>query len=297
MIDLGFMNLLSGIVAGLAVLLLFIGIRIYRTQTHWLYVRQKAVEAEKGRKWLSSLQKEALAAGLEIPTTHLVIAGVSGALAGMAVVVAVTGKMFLAPVGLILGIVAPVIWVKRRIAGRSAAFEAQLEIVLGQMASAIRAGLSVHQALEQAALSSVPPAKDVLGKALHLLRSGTPLTRAMEEAGQLVKSRDLQMVAAATGLHMQTGGDLALIYDQIADGIRDRRNFRAQVGSATSEGRLTANVLLALPFIAVGGMRVLSPEYMNPLFNTAGGLQLLGICSGLIIFGWLIIKRIVNIEY
>ena len=281
----------------LAVLLLAVGIRIYKTHTHWLYVRQKSQQSESRHKWLSALQKEARAAGLEIPTAHLIYAGLAGVAIGVAIVLAITGKPFLAPLGIAFGIVTPVMWVKRRIAGRSAAFEAQLEIVLGQMASAIRAGLSVQHALEQAALTAVSPAKDVLSKTLHLLRSGTPLTKAMEEAGQLVKSRDLQMVAAATGLHMQTGGDLAMIYDQIADGIRDRRNFRAQVGSATSEGRLTSNVLLAMPFMAVGGMRVLSPEYMDPLFNSTGGLQLLGICSGVIIFGWVMIRKIVNIEY
>jgi tight adherence protein B len=297
MLDLGLINLLSGIIAALAVLFLAVGIRIHKKHTHWLYVRQRAQQAESGHKWLSALQKEALAAGLEIPTTHIVFAGIAGVAIGVAVILAVTGKLFLAPLGAIFGIVAPVIWVKRRISGRSAAFEAQLEVVLGQMASAIRAGLSVQQALEQAALSAVSPAKEVLGQTLHLIRSGTTLTKAMEEAGQLVKSRDLKMVAAATGLHMQTGGDLAMIYDQIADGIRDRRNFRAQVGSATSEGRLTSNVLLAIPFIAIGGMRALSPEYMGPLFNTAKGLQILAICSGFIIFGWMMIKRIVKIEY
>lgn len=296
MLDLGLFILLIGVLASLAVLLLSTGIRIHRTQTHWLYVRQRAIDEQKPGRF-SKLQREALAAGLEVPAAHLVIAGLAGSAIGIALVAAVTGKVFLAPAGAIFGLFLPGIWVKRRIAGRSAAFEAQLEVVLGQMASALRAGLSTQQALEQAALSAMPPAKEVLGKTLHLVRTGSTMVKALEEAGQLVKSRDLQMVAAATGLHMQMGGDLAQIYDQIADGIRDRRTFRAQLGSATSEGRLTANFLLAMPFIAVGGMRALNPEYMGPLFNTAGGLQVLGVCTGLILFGWLIIKRIVNVDY
>jgi len=294
-LDLGLLTLLAGVLVGLTILLLGTGIRIHRMQTHWLYVRGSMNEPKPSR--LSKLQREALAAGLEVSPLHLAIAAIIGAAIGVAVVGAITGMAILAPIGAVFGLVVPGIWVKRRVAGRAATFEAQLEVVLGQMASAIRAGLSTQQALEQAALSAMPPAKDVLGKTLHLVRTGSPLVKALEESSQLIKSRDLEMVAAATGLHMQTGGDLAMIFDQIADGIRDRRTFSAQLGSATSEGRLTTNFLLAMPFIAVGGMRVLSPEYMAPLFNTVGGLQVLGICTGLILFGWLLIRRIVDVDY
>lgn len=294
--DLGLLILLTGTLSGAAVLLFCIGMRVYRDHSHWQSVRKRA-HKDGDRKWISALQREAAAAGLDVPAAHLAAAAGVGAAAGAAVVVAVTGKVSLAPVGLLLGVITPGVWIRRRIAGRGTAFEAQLEVTLGQMAVALRAGQSVQQALEQAALSALPPAREVLGRALHLLRTGHSLVRALEEAGGLVKSRDLELVAAATGLHMQAGGDLALVYDQIADGIRDRRAFRAQAGSATSEGRLTSNVLLAMPFIVIGGMRALNPGYMAPLFNTAGGLKLLGACAGLILIGWLLIRRIVTVEY
>jgi tight adherence protein B len=294
--DSGLLILLAGTLSGTAVLLFCIGFRAHRAYAHWQSVRQRA-HSERDHRWISALQREAAAAGLRVPGIHLAAAAGVGAAAGTAMVVVVTGRVALAPMGLLLGIITPGIWVRRRIAGRSSAFEAQLEVTLGQMAAALRAGQSVQQALEQAALSALPPAREVLGRALHLLRTGHSLVRALEEAGGQVKSRELELVAAATGLHMQTGGDLAMVYDQIADGIRDRRAFRAQVGSATSEGRLTSNVLLSMPFAAVGGMRALNPEYMAPLFNTAGGLKLLGVCAGLILAGWLLIRRIVAVEY
>ncbi|RJX18803.1 MAG: hypothetical protein C4575_09775 [Desulforudis sp.] len=279
----------------IAIVFAALGVKARREYSSWLNVRRRAHESEEDRR--SALQREAMAAGLDIPESHMVIAGVSGAVVGMGLVLAVTGSTTLAPAGLLLGVAVPSAWVKHRVRGRARAFEAQLGIILGQMAASLRAGQSVPQALEQAALSAPPPAQDVFGRAVQLMRVGKTPIEALEEAGKLVKSRDMELISVATAVQMRTGGDLAALYDQSAEGIRDRTAFRSQVSAATSEGRLTTNVLVILPFLAVGGMRVLSPEYMSPLFNAPGGQITLVVCSGLILLGWAVVRRIVAVEY
>lgn len=279
----------------IAIIFAALGIKARREHSSWLNVRRRASEHEEDRR--SALQREAMAAGLDIPESHMVIAGVSGAVVGMGLVLAVTGSTTLAPAGILLGVALPSVWVKHRVRGRARAFEAQLGIILGQMAASLRAGQSVPQALEQAALSAPPPAQDVFSRAVQLMRVGKTPIEALEEAGKLVKSRDMELISVATAVQMRTGGDLAALYDQAAEGIRDRTAFRSQVSAATSEGRLTTNVLVILPFLAVGGMRVLSPEYMSPLFNTPGGQITLVVCSGLILLGWAVVRRIVAVEY
>lgn len=272
-----------------------LGIRARREHRYWLNVRQRAHESKDDKH--SALQREALAAGIDIPGAHMLAAGIAGAAAGAGLVLAVTGAAVLAPAGLLLGLVVPAAWVRRRVEGRARAFEAQLGIILGQMAASLRAGQSVPQALEQAALSAPPPARDVFGRVVQLMRVGKTPVEALEEAGRLVKSRSMELIAVSTSVQMRAGGDLAALYDHAAEGIRDRAAFRSQVSAATSEGRLTTNVLVILPFLAVGGMRVLSPEYMYPLFNTPGGQITLIACSGLVLLGWAFVRRIIAVEY
>lgn len=287
---------LAGAAAFAAVLLLLLAFRKTAEESHWLKVRQRGLELEPKER-LSALQLKAMQAGLEIPASHLALIGLAGAAAGAGVAAAVTGRALFALAGLAAGLWAPAAWVNRKIEGRSLLFEAQFEMVLGHMAASLRAGQTVRQALEQAALGASPPAKDVLGRAVLSLRSGHTVTEALEEAGKMVNSRDLKVAAAAIGLYVQAGGDLALVLDQIADGIRDRRAFRSQVGAAVSEGALTANILAVLPFAVVGGMRALNPEYMAPLFGTTQGVAVLLLCSAAILFGWLVIRKIVTIQY
>lgn len=286
----------AGAAAFAAALALLIGLNKRAEEAHWLKVRQRSFESESQEK-LSALQLKAAQAGLEIPASHLALIGIAGAAAGAVVVAAITGKAMLSIVGLAVGLWAPSIWVNRKVKGRALLFEAQFETSLGHMAASMRAGQTVHQALEQAALGSPPPTRDVLGQAVLFLRSGHSVTEALEEAAKMVNSRDLKVAAAAVGLHAQTGGDLALNLDQIADSIRDRRAFRSQVGAAVSEGALTSNLLAVLPFGVVGGMRAMSPEYMAPLFNTTQGMLVLALCSVFIVLGWLVIRKIITIEY
>lgn len=286
---------LSGAAAAAAVLLRFFAVQKMVHESHWLRVRQRGTcEPEKK---VSALQRKAMQAGLEIPASHLVLIGLAGAALGAGVAAAVTGKVTIALAGAALGAFAPVAWVNRKVQGRALLFEAQFEMVLGHMAASIRAGQTVQQALEQAALGAISPAQDVLSRAVLYMRSGHTVVDALEQAGNTVNSRDLKVAAAAIGLHTQAGGDLALNLDQIADGIRDRRAFRSQVGAAVSEGVLTSNILVILPLIAVGGMRALNPGYMAPLFNTSQGMLVLAVCSAAILFGWLVIRRIVTIQY
>ena len=279
----------------IAVIFFAMGTRTRREYNNWLNVRRRAHTTEETK--LSTLQHEAMAAGIDIPVSHTVVAGIIGAATGMGLVYAISGSAILAPAGLLLGVYIPSAWIRYRIQGRARAFEAQLGIILGQMAASLRAGQSVQQALEQTALSAPPPSREVFAKAVQMTRVGKTPVEALVEAGKLVKSRDMELISVSTGIHMRTGGDLAALYDYAAESMRDRSAFRQQVGAATSEGRLTTNVLVVLPFLAVGGMRVMSPEYMWPLFHTTSGMVTLIVCSCLILLGWVVVRRIVAVDY
>lgn len=274
-----------------SVLLFLLGYRMHKSESSWMAVRHRVKRENK-----DSVEQDIWAAGLKTDRTQVLAAALIGAVGGAVAVYAVTGMMNLAPIGFAAGIIAPRLWLNRLVAGRARAFESGFQLALSQMASSLRAGQNIEQALEQAALSAEGPTREVLGLVVHLRRSGDSVPQALEKAGAFVKSPSLDMMAAATVLHMQTGGDLAAVYDQIADSIRDREAFKAQVQSATSEGRMTGNILVIIPFAFVGMLRALSPEYMAPLFAPQG-LVIMAFCTVMVLVGYLILQCIVDIEY
>jgi len=76
--------------------------------------------------------------------------------------------------------------------------------------------------------------------------------------------------------------------------VRDRTRIKLQVSSLSAEGRLSAVVLMILPFGLGAMMAVTNRNYMNPLFTTATGYKLLAVAAALLTVGGLWLKKIVK---
>lgn len=275
-----------------------VGFRLYREQTSWIARRSALLVEDKKKSLFAGLEETAAKTGLNIEPAHILLVIVAGALLGAAAGLAVTGRKEFALLGLVTGAAAPSAFVKWQVEGRKKAFEMQLEQCLLRMAAAMRAGMSVVQALEDTALWAKPPAQEVLARAVAYLHTGHSLPRAVELAAKTVDSKELELTASSISLHYTVGGNLADVFERIAENIREKQSFRSRLAAATAEGRLTANVLAALPFIGVAFMRKLSPAYMDPLFNSPGGIKVFIGCSAAIALGYGMLKRITtDIEY
>jgi tight adherence protein B len=64
----------------------------------------------------------------------------------------------------------------------------------------------------------------------------------------------------------------------------------------SAQGRMTAGILVALPFLMLVMMNFLNPEYVGVLWTDPLGPIMLGIAAGLQIIGSLVIWKIVHIE-
>ncbi|NPV89585.1 MAG: hypothetical protein HPY50_02260 [Firmicutes bacterium] len=276
-----------------SILALYLGVAKRREESHWTTFRARSNEAPKVVKETEDL----VTAGVVITSAQKTAVSIAGAVLGFAAVYILTGRPEFALLGLVAGVFAPRKWVAWKLDGQRKLFENQLEPVLNLLSSSLIAGGNVVQAWEQAALTAPQPAKNVLEHVVKLTGSGHSLARSLEITGGLVKSHDMQIIAAATTLCSQTGGDLAAVYYNIADTIRDKQTFKAQVEADMAQGNLSANFLAMIPFGFVALFRFLSPEYMAPLFNTAAGIVIFLVNTALILFGWLIIRGMTKVDY
>jgi len=111
-----------------------------------------------------------------------------------------------------------------------------------------------------------------------------------------IGSHDLHWISLVARVQHQAGGNMAEMFDIVAETVRQRHRLRGQVRALTAQGRMTRWVLTIAPF-ALGGLLVLlSPYYINGfLGSTSGRAMILGACC-LIVVGSLWLKKIVEIE-
>jgi tight adherence protein B len=179
---------------------------------------------------------------------------------------------------------------------RAQAFQDQLPDVLNLLAGSMRAGWGLLQAVDIVVREMGPPAGPEFGRVVTETRLGLPLEEALQRMSDRVESDDFRWAVTAIGIQREVGGNLAEVLDLVAETIRERAGLRGQIKSLTGEGRLSAAVLVALPFLEGFMLWMLNPGYFGKLLSSPLGVSAAVGALVLIVIGTVWLRRIVAIE-
>ena len=188
------------------------------------------------------------------------------------------------------------IYVLLKIDRRESAFTNQLGDCLLMVANAMRAGFSFLQAMDLVSREMEPPISDEFKHVMRDISLGASVERALEDMDKRVGSPDFSLVVTAVLIQQQVGGDLAHILDTISDTIQDRIRMRREVRTLTAQGRMSGWVLAALPFALGAFISIVNPSYIEPLFTERIGQMAIGLAVVMVLIGFLVIQRIVDID-
>lgn len=180
---------------------------------------------------------------------------------------------------------------------RRAAFSAQLGDTLQMLTGSLRTGYGLLQAVDAVAAEADSPTAEEFRRVIVETRLGRDLDETLQAMADRLDSEDFQWVVQAMEIHREVGGDLAEVLDQVAHTLRARDQIIRQVKALSAEGRLSAIILLALPFVVVGGISIMNPSYMDELFTTAIGQKLIALGFVLMGIGAFWITRVVKPRY
>jgi tight adherence protein B len=125
---------------------------------------------------------------------------------------------------------------------------------------------------------------------------GLPIEIALQKLATRVPSLDVHFFVSAVLLQKRTGGNLAEILDKLAYVIRERFKLRGRIRAVSAHGRMTATALSAIPLVVAVLMFYTNPDYVKFFFTDDTGNILLVSAVALQVVGYLIMKKIVNIE-
>ena len=259
------------------------------------WLRETGQQMQKVRQG-KSLDLRMRKAGLSLLGTEFLILLVLSAALAFIVAYILLQKVYVAALVAIFVMMMEWVYVLVRTQRREAAFRNQLGDCLTMVANAMRAGFSFLQAMDLIAKEMEPPISDEFKHVMRDISLGTSMERALEDMDKRVGSPDFSLVVTAVLIQQQVGGDLARILDTISETIQDRIRMRREVHTLTAQGRISGGVLAALPVGMCILLNVLSPGYLDPLFKERIGQMAVGGAIVLILIGFFIIQRIVDIE-
>jgi tight adherence protein B len=266
----------------------------------------KAVEA---KDWGAHMSRELARADLALkPSEYLairgaVLLGVPLAMILLSPFVPALASPLFWVVGLVVGFFAPRFWMRRRQSQRLKAFNGGLADTITLIANSLRAGSSFLQAIDMVIRETKPPISTEFGRVIREVNLGLDLEKALENMTRRVRSEDLELMATAISIHHQVGGNLAEILDAIAFTIRERVRIKGDIRTLTAQGRVSGYVVAGLPIGLVVVISLVAPTFMEPMFQSPPelfgmplGLVVLALGGFSMLMGFLLIRRIVNIE-
>jgi tight adherence protein B len=192
------------------------------------------------------------------------------------------------------GATAPVLFVSFKAGRRIKAFDDQLPDLLITIAASLKAGHSFRHAIQAVVEEGAEPAAKEFRRVLTETRLGRPMDDALAELSVRIGSENFSFVVTAVTIQRQIGGSLAGLFDMVAETVRARQQFARKVRGLTAMGRMSAYVLVGLPFLVGIAATVISPTYMSPLWNSRNGHMLIGMGLTMLAVGSLILRKIVT---
>ena len=185
---------------------------------------------------------------------------------------------------------------KRLRARRAAKVRAELPDALDMVANSLSAGLTLPQALLRNIDHFPPLVAEEFARILYDTRLGFSIGGAFDNFASRLPISDVQMVVIASKIGVAHGGNLAESYRMLSALLRDNMAFEDELRAMTTEGRMQAIVMSALPMVMIALLGLVKRDLVSPLFTTGmgwGTLLLLAVMQGM---AYLWIKKIVDIK-
>jgi tight adherence protein B len=235
-------------------------------------------------------------AGLNMRVAEFVLISLGSAFIPPLLALIVTRNLLVAGIVVLLGTVAPFLYLSVRASRRQAKFDEQLPSTLQLLSGALQAGHSLQQAVDTVVHEAGDPIAGEFQRVLTEARLGRPLEEAFEAMAKRTNSVDFTWTVMAIRLQRQVGGNLAEVLNTVSQTIRDRYALKRQVKALSAEGRLSSIILSVLPVLMFLALLIFNPLFLRPLFTTSLGFMLMGGAAVLMIFGVFWLKKITEIK-
>ena len=202
-------------------------------------------------------------------------------------------------IGLIAGILVaaiPFLKISMDRSKRLSTFEEQLPEAMDIMVRALKAGHPFSETLKLVAEEMNEPISKEFGITFADINYGLDVKQAFLNLLERVPNMTLMTLVIAVIVQRETGGNLAETLANISAIVRGRFRFQRKVRTLSAEGRMSAWVLVLIPFVLFVGLMVTTPSYLRIMIEDPMGIKIISVAFVMIVIGIFWLRRIIRIE-
>lgn len=167
----------------------------------------------------------------------------------------------------VLCIVIPLQVLKFKRNRRHKLFGIQLPEALELITRSLKAGHPVPVAISMVSREMPDPIGTEFGVVADEVTYGSDLVSALHNLYERVGHEDLPLFVTAVSIQSSSGGNLREILDGLSATIRDRGKLKRKVRAISTEGRMSAYILTAVPCLLAAGIMVLMPQFYTNVWD------------------------------
>lgn len=226
-----------------------------------------------------------------------VLLSIGGSITGYLLIYFVTGISTVSLLGLLLGFIIPKILGDSYEKKQIQLLTMQLEQASEVMASVLRSGSGVVEALVRAASELNNPLRDELLATANEIKLGVSNAVAFQNLADRVPFDELRILSMAMNLQQEgMAVNISSLLTQIQESIRYKIAFQREVNVITAENKMAGWIVSALPFVTLAIIRLIMPDIIAPLFGTTIGLIIFGISIVIIVVGIFWMMKIAEVK-
>lgn len=197
---------------------------------------------------------------------------------------------------LVVGIVLPLMVLQAKANRMRRKVQEQFPVALDVFVRGLRAGHPIASALELLTVEMTDPIGSEFGMVVDEVTYGAELRDALQAMADRWDLDDMRMFVVSLSVQSETGGNLAEILENLSKVIRERQTMMLKVRALSSEGRMTAVMLTALPILAFVGLFAFSPSFYLEVADDPAFIPGFAFLIILYVIGFVTIRRMVDLK-
>ena len=179
---------------------------------------------------------------------------------------------------------------------RLAEIHRQLPDALELIVRALRAGHALFVGMKMVGSEMRDPIGGEFQRGFDEISMGASVPESMSHMADRIDLMDMKFFVTSVNIQRETGGNLAEIIDMLGRLIRKRFELKKKVRALSAEGRISAIILMSLPFAMVAILHTVNPEYMSLLYTDPLGQMMVVTAFVLMVLGGIVMKRMIAIK-
>jgi len=182
--------------------------------------------------------------------------------------------------------------IKKRISKFISLFPDALDLIV----RGLRSGLPITESMGSVASEIEEPVGGEFRKIMDQIRIGKNLDEALEKTAVRIDAAEFKFFMISLAIQRETGGNLAETLAKLSDLLRRRQQMRLKIKAMASEGKASAYIVGALPFVMFILLLIINYDYTSVLFtdpraiySALGGMVWMSI-------GGFIMKQMISFE-